>query len=62
VINRLRMMLSIQTCASTAGRCDAVVCNPPYFPPGSSRANGNLPTHAERRLAQYESTAGYGVH
>ena len=40
------------------GRCDAVVCNPPYFPMDLQRASGTPPELNERRLAHYETTAG----
>jgi tRNA1(Val) A37 N6-methylase TrmN6 len=35
------------------GRCDAVVCNPPYFPADLQRAAGTPPRLDERRLAHY---------
>lgn len=40
------------------GRCDAVVCNPPYFPSSVLRAAGTQPKLDERRLAHYETNAG----
>ena len=38
------------------GKCDAVVCNPPYFPKEDIR--GTKPIRNEKRLAHYETTAG----
>ena len=39
------------------GKCDAVACNPPYFPKEDIK-RGTKPIRNEKRLAHYETTAG----